>query len=397
MDDEDMRNPFEFPFAGKMMTQKQPLGLAYGFELDLLNIPTGQKGVVRRLEVIMDDLSMTPGFIEHAPTVMLNICYDGELTPSVSVPYFSLCGYENTDELVGEWKAENPTANLAYPASAFVFQYKKFETPFWVLHNPITFEEADEIGMTLKYQIPYNNGIRIYLTTTDTEWTNEVWCTAYYQDDLPACWNKDYRFMAERSNESTPATSNRPGTISLTQGSMTVVGTGTNFTSADVGKYLVFGINDMLIKSVEDSTHLTVSDNDYTFNAYDSTYKIQDGHIWLERPAGKVGYLASAVACFSSYNLEANPRVNLNPSNDFDNINMTGGEDFFYCAFYATKTKSQSSIGGIVAYGTRWTGYVTFHDMPLKYTNGIKGSFPNVSGSNVQNNWTAVYYEKILI
>lgn len=381
-----MYNPFEFPFSGTMRVQPTPYppqGIPTDGSMDLLNIPTGNTGVVRRIQIISETLS---GVQDIFGNLILNIAYDGEVTPSVSVPVASLVGWEHGTPITGP-----------------------YETPFWTITNPINIGDSfyppfngDGVneGLVLTYPIPYTNGIHIYLTKTDYDFgPDSFWNNVWYQDSLPAVWNRNYRFFATRSDELLTPPSAGPGSITFTGDGTTVVGTGTNFQSTDVGKYLLVGIQDMLITSVTDTTHLTVgSKNPGTGTP--ASYRISAGHTFLSRPAGTNGYLASVVmgvdGVSGAEHLETNPRLRFNQETDNDSVTMTGGEDFLMCAFYFD-TIQQNHMGGVTCIDIpngRYTGYSMFWDMPMKYTNGMSGHFPSVNSQNTQCNFTSVYYEE---
>lgn len=386
-----VNNPFLFPYGGKMnvYSLKAPQSWV-GDEIEILNIPTGNSGVVRRIQIISEETGGNQQ--DWFKNVILNICYDGEVTPSVSIPYASLCGMEWMDGVTGNWE---PTS--AGVDDAAVFVPRPFETPFWVATNQIGKDISEDINQShiLKYQIPYTNGIHIYLSRTTSDTPASFWNNVYYQDSLPACWNRNYRFLASRSDENTPAPVAGSGTITIS--GVNVTGVGTNFTSADVGKYLVVGIIEALIVSVTDTTHLTLGSNE-SLTASGSAYKITSGHTWLSRPAGSVGYLAAVTIGLdgsSAAMLESNPRINLNQNAACDDLIWTGTEDFLSCAFYFD-TMQENSLGGVVSWNTtsnKLSAYACFADMPINYTNGITGRFPCVESSAVQCNWTSVYYE----
>jgi len=380
----NMYNPFEYPFSGTMRvmpTANAPQGLTSG-SMDLLNIPTGNTGVVRRIQIISETLS---GVQDIFGNLILNIKYDGEASPSVSVPVASLVGWEHGIPITGP-----------------------YETPFWTITNPINVGDSfyppfngDGVneGLVLTYPIPYTNGIHIYLTKTDYDFgPDSFWNNVWYQDSLPAVWNRDYRFFATRSDELLSAPSAGAGTISISGNDVT--GSGTSFTAGDVGKYLVLGIQDHLITSYTDATHITIGSKNTPGTGSGLSYKITAGHTFLTRPAGTNGYLASVVmgvdGVSGATHLETNPRLRFNQETDNDSVTMTGGEDFLMCAFYFD-TIQQNHMGGVtcidIANG-RYTGYSMFWDMPMKYIDGMSGHFPSVNTTTTQCNFTSVYYEQ---
>lgn len=397
----NMYNPFEFPFSGKMKVSKtpwEPQGYDANGKVELINIPTGNSGVIRRIQIISESDDQVTNFKK----CILNICYDGEVTPSVSVPLASLVAWEHGTPITGPYETPFWTITNPINVGAFNDVANDAESHIGHAHFPSGTFNGDGVnqGLVLTYPIPYTDGIHMYLTRTDESYQPSLWNNIWYQDNLPAVWNRNYRFFAYRSDEAVPRNTTGAGTVNITGTS--VVGTGTNFTQADVNKYLFYGIQEFRILSVEDSTHLTIPAKESKTESTGSvSYEIAPGHIWLSRPAGKQGYLASVVLGFDSNNtginfLEGNPRIRLDKETDEDSIVMTGDEDFFMCAFYFD-TLQQNHMGGVTAFSSTEgtvSGYSIFADMPIKYTNGIDCIFPSNHDATLQCNFTSVYYEE---
>ena len=373
-----VNNPFMFPYGGKMnvFSLAAPQTLPVNGTLELLNIATGNHGVVRRIQIINEFVDLS--------NVYLNIAYDGNVTADISVPVNSIFAREHIDGIVGD----------TFDGGNFIS--RPYQTPFWVTTNQLGWGDDTNKSDILTFQIPYTNGIHIWLSAINGA-GGAFWNNVYYQDSLPACWNRNYRFMAVRSDENVAAPTAGAGTISISGTSVT--GSGTNFTSSDIGKYLVVGIIDALIVSVTDTTHLTLGSNE-SITGTGVAYKITPGHTWISRPAGKQGYLASVVVGLDgadSAMLETNPRINLDQDSTKDSIIWTGTEDFLSCAFYFEQLQ-MNNLGGVVSWNDttyKLSAYACFADMPINYTNGITGRFPMVSTNACQCNWTSCYYELI--
>jgi len=381
----NMYHPFEFPFSGKtevVPTPNAPQSIPTDGSLDLINIPAGQSGVVREIQIISETNS---GVQDIFKNLIINFKINGESSPSSSLPVASMVGWE-----------------LGIPITA------PYETPFWTITNPINVGEsyypqfnldgANE-GLVLTYPIPYTNGIHIYLTKTNYSLgPDSFWNNVTYQNNLPAVWNRDYKFHAVRSDELLTPPSDGAGTISISGNNVT--GIGTNFQASDVGKYLLLDIQDHLITSYTDATHITIGSKNTPGTGSGLSYKITAGHTFLTRPAGTSGYLASVVmgldGVSGATHLETNPRLRFNQETDNDSVTFTGGEDFLKQAFYFD-SKSQSARGGVTCFDQpngRYTGYSIFYFNPLKYINGMSGHFPSVNTQNTQCNFTSVYYEE---
>ena len=381
----NMYHPFEFPFSGVARgepTPRPPQGIPTDGSLDLINIPAGNSGVVREIHVISETNSGVQSVFNN---LIINFKINGESTPSSSLPLASMVGNEHGDACTGP-----------------------YETPFWTITNPINIGDSyyppfnpDGVnqGLVLTYPINYTNGIHIYLTKVDYNLgPDSFWNNVRYQDNLPAVWNRNYKFHAVRSDELLTPPSAGPGSITFIGDGTEVVGTGTNFQATDVGKYLLVGIQDMLITSVTDTTHLTISSKN-PGSGTPASYRISAGHTFLTRPAGTRGYLASVVlgvaGISGAEHLETNPRLRFNQEVD-DAITLTGAEDFLKSAFYFD-TIQQNSMGGVTAMDKvngKYTGYTMNYHFPIPYIDGMSGHFPSVNTLNTQCNFTSVYYEE---
>ena len=120
-------NPFFFPFGGEMHNPSSKRQTAPSKYIDgvfeLLNIPAGEhnSGVIRRVGII----SQVGGSqVDDFKKMIFNIAYDGEETPSVSVPFASLVGLERTSGVDGNWYPTDDTMTAAK------WIPKSFQTPF---------------------------------------------------------------------------------------------------------------------------------------------------------------------------------------------------------------------------------------------------------------------------
>lgn len=384
----NMAHILDFPDSGNV--QSYPNGLTWdansGTEHTLFNSPVGTSGIVRAINVIFQ---YTGGITESVlMKLILNIKYDGESTPSVSVPLASLVCYEEMDDRLADWYPIDGTP------SGYVKQTRMVDHSLWSINHAVDFGDMTDFSCILKYPIPYTNGIHIYITNPSLDFPDQFWTNVYYQDSLPACWNRNYRFFATRTTGDNTYPSAGPGTVTIDSNNIATFSS-YSCTPSDVGKYVGVSISEYLISEYLGPTQYRLGTK-VDASTTNSTYRILTPTIWFERPAGKQGYLISANAVFEVFNLEADPVITANGRTDYDDIDLTGGEDFFFCAFYATTMQPLHDLGGVVCKGTNWNGYRNFHNMPKKYTNGIQGKVCNTAGGTVHNKWTTVYYEQVV-
>ena len=368
--DSSYKNPLDFVSEGTLNNKFTTQIFPAGGSVDLLNIPTGQSGVVKEIQYIMESSSADA----DSRSMKLNIAYDGEASPTVSVPIGVFVGYENTSAVV---------ANT-------------YDTPFFSVFTRDN-DDNFNFAILIKYPIPYTNGIRIYLTSSDAGITPTLWCNVLYQDKLSYGWNRNLRLKVSRTDENVAGAASGAGTVAIS--GVNVTGSGSSFTQAMVGKYLNIGFVDYQIISVTDGTHMTIASTD-SATVSSSAYKISESHTFINRPAGKKGYLVATYGGFDSAAanieyLEANVRIYINGSSQ-NQIEYSGTEDYFMGAFYWA-VLVQNSVGGIVCFSaaTGITSAYRIFSTPVRYTNGIIGKHPNVSASAVQYNWTSVYYEEM--
>ncbi len=353
--------------------------LAANGSLTLLSVATGNSGLIRNIHLITD---MNASGRSEIMNVSFNIKYDGESTPSVSVPVGSLIGWEDTARL----------------------DATTFKTPFFSVdnHGP-----SGKLGssFTLRYPIPYTNGIAVYLTANASAVSHQWWSNIFYQDSLASCWNSNLRFFASRSNENVAASATKAGTVSLTAGSGTVVGNGsTNFLQSWVSQMLEVNgeRDDLQILSIEDTHNLTVRASEVKDTVNNQTFNLAAPHTFFTRAAGKRGWIASTNAYFhpanvDTYYLEGNTRIFVDQETS-PSLTWSGVEDYGGSSFYF-ETNFQDDTGGIISYEDVSTGNVDFYrlfwDHPIRYVNGVTGQLPNLGGEITTMNWTTVYYEEV--
>lgn len=360
-------DPFLFPFVGQMRTKKKASDSGATIEM----LTASGAGIVRELQIIMEMDNATTG----VKNTILNIAYDGEVVPTISVPLGSLFGYEKTNTVV---------ANM-------------FSTPFFEVTTPPQADDGFDVSLILKYPIPYTNGIHVYLTFTNgQEGATTLWWNVVYQDQLAPSWNRNLRFLATRSSENTAATASQSGTIGMA--GTAVTGVGTSFNSTMIGKSIVIGSGDYLITAVADATHLTVDALDANTISTGTAWKLSSPHVWLNAPAGEKGWLASVIGGMDGASfamLEADTRILLNQELQ-SSMAWSGTEDFFGGAFYWQQF-TQSDKFGLVCkndVAAAFTAYRNFFSDPIRYINGMKGLEPQVDSSIAANAWTVVRYKE---
>ena len=325
---------------------------------------TGNSGLITEIQFIIEGQPANFG------PMVLNIKYDGEASPSVALPLNSLIAIEDTTKML-----------------SFVY-----ESDMFLVNGDDGGISDNQMSVVLRWPIPYTDGIEIYVSGLSTG----SWSNVTYQDSLPECWNRNLRFYANRSDQAITAPSNGAGTLSISGTSVT--GSGTNFTVGDIGKYIVINhFNEFLITSVTDTTHCTVATADGTHDITNQAYQIDSGHVWLNRPSGKTGYLCQigyGITSTGSGSMEVNPRIFINQETE-PSLEWSGTEDLFEGSFYWTIPR-QNRYGGIVCLstvsGVVASAYKLFTKRPKLYTNGIKGIQANM-GYTTTFNITSIYYE----
>lgn len=380
---ETLRSPFAFPHAGRTRhagvysNLLSPTGTH-----TLLNV-TGQ-GVVRRMRFILRTQS---GMLTSSPNILFNVKYDGESSPSISVPLMSLVGYEKA--------ATSLIANIV-PSTDFF----EITTPGNSLTN-------QDVAFDLTWPVPFTNSIHIYLSTTGTV-TALVWTNVDYQDVLPSCWNRNLRWMATRTAGTCVAISSPAGTIGFSGADNSIVtGVGTNFTGY-TGKFFdnVDGTSaEIEIISVTDATHCTV-DPAHTAGLATSGlgYDLTTGTTVFTRTA-ESGWVASIFAGMAGgagvtdfgY-LEGNMRCRVD-GETLVSWESTSVEDMFGGAFYWADNRTQNTSTGVTCYTAATTYVLTayrhFRDDPIRYTSSLVMVMPHYSGTLTTVAFTTVFYKVV--
>lgn len=384
---EGTSNVLAFPESGNTKICGNYSELTTGNTHTLYSSPVGTSGLVRYINFITQVMDSNNSYTQN---LIFNIKYDGESSPSVSIPVVDLIGYE--------------TGNLLPNVS--------FNTPLFSIDSPGISQFAGggatstkNLQFTLRYPIPYTNGINIYLSTSGTT-DNLLWTNVAYQDSLANSWNQNLRFFATRSNEAIPAGTAPSGTIKISS-TGAVTGSGTSFTQSYVGKFFN-NVDDadreLEIVSVTNSTTAQVDPAGVANidHAHFSGFTLDPGHTFLTRAAGKSGWVVTVFGGMAPTTvdfgyLEGNVRFRVNQET-YVSLEWTGTEDFFNGCFYFQYKRFQDFHGGPVCwdYGVtdKVTAYREFYDHPIRYTNGITGIWPNLSGDIIQANWTTIYYEE---
>lgn len=377
-------NPFEFPYSGTMKhvtnqwgskLTENPVGYS---TMTILNVPTGQSGVVREIGFVWED--------EDSPTryqdVIFNVAYDGHSNPDVSIPLTNLVGWTRYE---------------------FADQTATFETQFFRVFSQ-EFDTA-QAGMDLTYPIPYTNGIRIYLTLRKNFPTSMggfvFGINTFYQDNLPAStWNRNLRFMVAESSAVPPVMIQGAGTMSVSSNTMTC--SVSTFTSADIGTFRRVGPTyDYMISDVLSPTVAITAPNDIADIAATDWYRLFYSTAFVKTSGA--GYIAAtnvAMIAKSFGFFEANLRMFLNGER-FPSLEWEANEDYFGGSYYFIWPNHgphyYSSIGGAVSWSdagpNHFSGYRLFRETPIHYTNGIKIYDPAIQ-DNTSYHWTIVYYEE---
>lgn len=383
-------SPLDFPAAGLTKSYHWQGAITPSSTAPILNISTGNSGVVRSISIVLSD------DLVGLADLTLNIKYDGEGSPSVSVPLRSLIGYET-------WHAVIPDL--------------VFKTPFFEIHCRAKYGDSAIAApnvFTLKYQIPYTNGINIYLSAASLS-SHSAWINTIYQNQI-ASQNSNLRLFIDRSNENLAGYSHKTGTCKFT--STSNFNNSTNvFSSGDVGKVIIPDLSqnpsDVVITAYVDQKNVTVSTVDTESAQINVSmaggFNLSTPHTLMNRAAPEKGWVVALFAGFVPASLdftgflEGNPRIFLNGNLDPD-LEWTGTEDmpnagFYFCDGFqgdegGLTCYDDGGLDGLSAYAGQITFYKLFKNSPLRYTNGIKGTYPNLDALAVQMNWTAVGYRE---
>jgi hypothetical protein len=410
-------SPFDFQVIGNIKSNSIQERMSVGdLTVNILNVPTGSSGVVKSIQIIFLNNTGTDAVNNFATTTLkkvnLQIKYDGESAPTVNVPLASLFSYEAGNVII----VKGP-----------------FKTPFFTVTQPApsltTTNAAAQFSGILTYPIPYTNGINIDLVSQDSTRVPYWWVTTTYQDQLPNSWNRNLRFKVARSHGQTNSGANSAATTTSVTGNQMVGAVGSNFSAAQIGSAINFwdptgvSIADEVIKSVENTTHLTFEDTPQhppitaaSFTNGDNSirdYYIANKHTFLNLAVGKAGYVAAIYGFSHSTTTDTKAKFLLETTIRFyrDQENpasyqYSGMEDFFGSSFYYASS-TQGDFGGLTAApqlpysGAAVNGvndlnaYRLFKNEPLRYTNGIRGTLYNTYYNHVQFNWTTVYYEEM--
>ena len=374
-----LKNPFEFPYAGTMRNYEQECrDIISSTPITIFSSPTGTSGVIRNISLIIagnnDNYFVLP---------KLNIKYDGESSPTVSIPILKLI-----------MATEPNTAILPINLKALV------QNDFITTTDPLGLTSL-HLSCQLRYPIPYSNGVIITASTSSQTFT--VWSNVMYQTSLPSCWNRNLRFKVYDANDKLAACVQQTGTITKADGSTTITGVGTTFTGLN-GKYIQNNDGvDYYVVSVTDANHAVSSLSDANSVSFSGDFYLEDTFDWLTIAAGKKGYIAAVVGSFQNYDsndfsfFESNPRIFLNGETN-PSISFSGTEDMFNRTWYFT-VKTTDNESGVVGFynnaSAAATVYRLFNKCPIRFTNGAKGQVSNSSYSDtVFYTWTVVYYDE---
>jgi hypothetical protein len=347
-------SPFDFPWGGRIRNAKLVGGALAASPTTLLSV--SGSGIVRHIHFVFG-VGVSWTFISDST---IKIYYGGEETPTVSCPLLMLFGYG----LESGWAGT------------------EFCTEWFDVTSGPSGTNTD-VAMVLRYPIPFTNGIIITVENSGTAIT--LYANVEYQDELPACWNRNLKFRADCVSSTVAKGVQNTGT--LTKTGTAVVGSSTAFDATYVGKYLKGGEynKEALVISVANTTHLTVSADDTAedWTAGTSPAVLCSGITWLSRPAGKRGWITGVMFSASpSLNVESLIRLYLNgdvASATVENPTWSGTEDFFG-GCYGWSRPYQGRTHGCVQrvyqespFLLSVSVYRLFRENPLRYINGIVG------------------------
>jgi hypothetical protein len=375
------QNPLVFPIGGKLnMASIIGVPLGASSRLTLLNIATGNTGIVRSIHIITDIQGVSIPWA-RADHYTLQITYDGAGSPQVNIPLASLVGLE----MHGFVEATLPCC----------------ETRFF------TIDTSTGLNFTLKYPIPYTNGIKIelvgdsgvtagILSATGTMFFSGI----QYQDILPQCWNSNLRLLIAHNSASVAASTTQTGTVTKT--GTAVVGAGTSFTSAWIGKFVGTDTvtKDQRIVSVTNTTHMTTETADAMSSTAGENFYIGNYNQFLNvTGTGWIVAVYGGVLGDPGDMQEALTRFYVDGATS-SSYQASGTEDFFGSAWNFATFMQHQDWGFLDADQTNISeaaGYRFFGEMPLRYTTSATGYEANTNSPADSTNpetqkWTTVYY-----
>jgi len=397
-------NPFEFPIGGVTRTARKVVTISgSGGRVTADSVATGNSGVIRGITLVNTGTDSTT-----AGQYWMTLTYDGNAAASDSFP------------LAGLVAMDNPRGNM-------VDSTHTFYTPFWERRTAWSAPTASNgIHWRILFPIPYTNGcvVRIYNWGSGNA---PLWVEVNRQTQLPACWNRTYRFHVSRTDSTLAAATNVPGTgtrkvwfsaAGQGHGSNTAVTAnhvGWAFTgTAGAGPWS----KEIVITGRTADTLFTVSSVDWDViltQAQKTSPALVRPEVFFRRSAGKVGYVAQSILALMSQNnscLEACPRwytdnANAGSDGQTPEITSTGTEDFFGGVGYgfagvggAPGIPSPTSGCTVYTNSIDWgvgavsTLYRVFRDDPIAYTNGCSATYANWDTHTTRCIWIVVYYEK---
>lgn len=400
------QSPFEFPLGGVTRAARNVVTVASGGgRVTADSVAVGNSGVIRGITLINTSTDSTT-----AGQYWLTVTYDGNAAATDSFPIASLVAMDN------------PRGNM-------VDSTHTFATPFWERRTAWTSPtQTNGIHWRLAFPIPYTNGcvVRLYNWGAGSA---ALWVEVSRQTQLPACWNRTYRFHVSRTDSTLAAAANVPGTgtrkvwfSAAGQGH----GSNTAVTANHVG-WAFIGVagagatpwnKEIVLTGRTADTLFTVSTPDLDVlnsQAQKTSPALVRPEVFFRRSAGKVGFVAQATLALLSQNnscLEACPRwytdnANAGSDGQTPEITSTGTEDFFGGVGYGF-----AGVGGVVGTpgptagcsvytdsndwgaGAVCTLYRAFRNDPIAYTNGCSATFANWNTATTRCIWTVVYYER---
>ncbi len=398
-------SPFEFPVGGVTQATRHIVTIGTGSFVTLDSVATGNSGVIRSI-LIADTAEDTTTVLD----MYLVIKYDGSAVSSDSFPLAALLGYCG---------AQRGIADTTHT----------YDTPFWERRVPLgSTLGAPGHAWALRYPIPYTNGIVVRLATVAG--THSVWVSLVRQTQLPACWNRTYRFHVSHTdstiaaaNVTVPGTSTRKVWFSSTgQGH----GSNTAVTADHIGWAFIGSAGsppwnkELVITGRTADTLFTIGTPDLDAvlsQAQRTNPRLTRPEVFFRRSAGAVGYIASVVMALSTgtgdnSRLEACPRFYLTSPNAGADGTLpiytgTGFEDFFNGVGYTFAASGiigglHGARTGVTGYdannsggtGAQMTGYRIFDRDLLNYTNGCSATFTNWGGTTCRMQATVAYYER---